>query len=693
MRRHARRAHAAVGGAPSTLRAGRRSYGLPDDGDKDGWRAMLLPYAGRLQLVDAPGHRCKAVRAAKRVLHGGARPHAPVDVWLHCGLYYRDAAGGDAEPVPGQPLPTANGARRGWRFFPLPRDAPDGTRSFDVRVEPGGGGQAGTRTGAGWVICLVSMVEQPANPRVEFVAATKEVADEWARQIALRAAPLSLVWQRVLAGGGEGEGSTAGSSARPRVGRVRALADAVASFFDSDVPTAVAGVTTAVLCGGIFDAVMSAGPCVAFVVGTLSMAVRVCTATAALGGVAEDLRREVGCLLETLRSHLLPAIVCCRAAGSANAAALLAEVGVVAGALDTVTGKLFHLSLSLGARLHQALSARGEAEALALVEEVTLCKAAVADLRQNIHLNLTFVSMKLAAENREQTVAAARDVQSRALTDAREWLAVPAVSGPIVAQWDDAHADQPWCRLLQVVLREPPPSAAGTSACIVCASGMAGVGKTTVSQLVAARVAAEGVRYPDGVYWLSLGQGVTEERAAKYMMAVTTCVTRREVPAPSIVVAAARLRHALEGKGALIVVDDCWDDELAKHFVSAVGGGAQQSALHHSVGSRCPSLFPRLPCAHWDGARAVRDGHAARVCTPRQVSAAARQPGRGARAGQATACGGGAAVGFGGARLVGVCQGVDVRGRAVGQGALSRAVSHRRLVVGLLHGQLPPAVC
>lgn len=117
MRRHARRAHAAVGGGPSTLRAGRRSYGLPDDGDKDGWRAMLLPYAGRLQLVDAPGHRCKAVRAAKRVLHGGARPHAPVDVWLHCGLYYRDAAGGDAEPVPGQPLPTANGARRGWRFF------------------------------------------------------------------------------------------------------------------------------------------------------------------------------------------------------------------------------------------------------------------------------------------------------------------------------------------------------------------------------------------------------------------------------------------------------------------------------------------------------------------------------------------------------------------------------------------------
>lgn len=302
------------------------------------------------------------------------------------------------------------------------------------------------------------------------------------------------------------------------------------------------------------------------------MALRVCTEAVAMGGIAEDLRIECGCLLDTLRSHLFPAVARLREVESANAAALLAEVGVVAGTLDAVTGKLFRLSLSRGARLRQAASVRGKDEVLALVKEMTACKAAVAELRLNVNVNLAMENMKLTTEIKEQAEGAERDNQSRALTDAKEWLAVPPVSGPVVAHWDDAHADRPWCRLLQVVLGDPAPSAAGTCVRVVSTYGMGGVGKTTVAQLVAARVAAEGDRYPDGVYWVSLGQGATRELATKYMAAVATCLTQQQVTlAPSIDTAAARLRDALADKSVVLFVDDCWDDELARHFVSAVG--------------------------------------------------------------------------------------------------------------------------
>lgn len=118
---------------------------------------MLLPFAGRLQLAATPSRAPKVLSGAKRLLRHGAKPHAAVDVWLHCGLFFREAADDDAEPLPGHPLPTEGGAQRGWHFFPLPRDKPDGTRSFDVRVEHGGSGLPGTHAQAEWVISVVSV--------------------------------------------------------------------------------------------------------------------------------------------------------------------------------------------------------------------------------------------------------------------------------------------------------------------------------------------------------------------------------------------------------------------------------------------------------------------------------------------------------------------------------------------------------
>ncbi|KAK1869655.1 hypothetical protein I4F81_012125 [Pyropia yezoensis] len=551
------------GSGPSHVAAAPRDYGLPDDDDMQGWRALQLPFAGRLRLVANPSRRDKMVGPFKRILPWSAARKPLVDVWLQCGLYWREAVDGEEAPVPGDPLPTTGGAQRGWSFCPLVRDTTDGTRSFDVHVKCVDSGTSAVG-GAGWRVTVRSPVSPPAFDSVVFEAATRNVADEWERQMVIRAVPLTVVWERVLGDGGGGGGSAASPSARPRVGGVWALADAVGGRLkESNIFIPAVGVVTALLNDDVFNAVTSGGACVAFVAGTLLTGVRVCASIAAMGGVAEDLRQEVRRLLETMRSTLLPGIGCLRELESANAEPLLKEMGALAGSLDALTGKLMHLSLSLGGRVRQAVPAHGRDADLKVGKQVSACKLAVRELRDSLGSNVGIATL-------HHLLTTARDEQAQALADARSLVALPRMSDPTIATWSEADAHQPWARLWQVVVREPTPSSTGTCAIVASTHGMGGIGKTTVSMLVAARVADDGKLYPEGVYWVRLGRKADSARAIECMLAVATCVLEEKVTAPSIERAADRLREALADKSVLVVVDDCWSDELARHCVSAV---------------------------------------------------------------------------------------------------------------------------
>lgn len=204
-----RRSQASPSGSamPTMLESGQRNYGLPDNDDQQGWRALLLPFAGRLQLVGSPAGRNNFVKSSRRVRRVREALLEPADVWLHCGLYFRLADRGDAEPLPGQVLPSADGARRGWHCCPLPCDKPDGIVSIDVLVEPYERGQSSTR--AGFVIKVRSLQEQPPVTLLAFVACTKLLADEWKRQMLLHATLLSSLWQRLQSIGGVDAGSAA----------------------------------------------------------------------------------------------------------------------------------------------------------------------------------------------------------------------------------------------------------------------------------------------------------------------------------------------------------------------------------------------------------------------------------------------------------------------------------------------------
>jgi len=408
-----------------------RNYHLPGDDETKAWRDLLLPFAGRLRLPHNSGRRKKAVCQC----FGGPvpEPQPAVDVWLQCGLHYCTVSAGDVTPVPGRPLPTAAGERRGWVFLPLRRDAPDGTRFFDVRVQPAGGGgtgaasaaRKGVRAESGWVVEVRSPQSPPAFNPATFVAESKGDAVEWKRQLVMRAAPLSVVWQRALGGPPVGGGSAAGPSARPWVGGARALSDAVGKFVGSGAPAALTGVVTAVICDEVFNAVTSAGSCVAFVVGALATVVRVCAAAASMRGFTEELRRKVQSLSSVLCSHLLPAVVCLDEAGSVNAATLLNEVAVVAADLDVLVGKLLHLSVSKTAVVREAAIAAGRIEALSLVDEVEACRVAVAALQTTTTLNVS-------AQHMKQTTDAARVAHDECIDDAQALLAVPTVTDRIV---------------------------------------------------------------------------------------------------------------------------------------------------------------------------------------------------------------------------------------------------------------------
>lgn len=542
---------------------------LPDD--EEGWRALSRPFAGRLRLLPPAGISRRFKDARKRIFGRGEEDFAEVDVWLQSGLHYSIVTRGQraaAAPIPGQPLPSrADDHLEGFRFVPLRRDGADGAPHFDVLVHPL---QKPRRAAVGDDQWVVEVYCPPSEIAVTFVARNEKEAREWERQLAMRATPLTVVWSALFGIGGTSGHGSGGPSTHPSGGRISALMAKLEDLLSKDVITGAAEVVTAVAHEAAYDLAVAAGPLAAFAVSMLCSAARVCAATCRAGHVAAKLQEEAGALSEVVRNFLLPAVVNLKDARQHCAPGLVGQVREVAADLDALTGRLLHVALSRLAGAKEALAARGGVDDGSLGRELSACKEAVDGLMNTA--TLAQVTAQLSTANKDT---------AQLLQDKAAEVAVPPVPDRIVARWDDNSADQPWCKLLAVVLRPPPASGGGTRACIASTHGMGGVGKTVVCQLVAERAALSD-RYEHGVFWVKLGQAAGDVEAMYGMLAVATVVAQEKVTAPDVDVAAKKLREKLLSKACLVVVDDCWDQRLVRLFVNAVNDAAC---------SRCTMLF------------------------------------------------------------------------------------------------------
>lgn len=549
-------------GAASSPGAG-RAYGLPAADAVDDWRELLLPFAGRLWLV--PPSSCgRAVKGALRRVAGPGRtqPLPTVDVWLHYGLHFRlVGAGADGTghlPVPGQALPS--GGARDFDFFPLRRDEPDGTRHFSVHIDSAPKHLRGAVTGDDpWV---VEVSVQPSTAEaVTFVAGSEADAQQWERQLLMRAAPLVDVWRQAPVAAARASPLAASSSAAAVPPRgVGALLRAVDDALSSTLPTGVVGVITAATRDDVFNLATSDGGLAGRAVGALCTAIRVCVAVHQMPLKAERLLADVERLAVELRQGLLPKVVYLAERQAEGAAAL----GEVSADVDALVGRLLHVALSWGARACEQVPLGGSSTVSSLETEVAAILTSVGALQAELCSDLSWET-KLEGD-REGDLWRSKE-QAR-VKSCRESVTPPLKRERVVVDWDDA--DAPWCRLSDMIMAHANVSAARAAARIACVVGMGGAGKTTTCEVVVAQAQEEGSRFEDGVFWIELGQDADETKVTKGMLAVATAVSNEVVTAESLAMAVDKLRNVLAGKACLIVVDECCNVMPAYQFERAL---------------------------------------------------------------------------------------------------------------------------
>lgn len=140
---------------------------------------------------------------AKKVVRRGDGVSGMVDVSLQSGLHYPEVAKGTARgaaPRPGEPLPAGGGDGSGGIFFvPLCRDGTDGGCHFSVRIQQVTPSHGVAASGGTWDVEVSSPLPANVFETVTFVAGTEGEARWWDRQLAMRAAPATVVWSKVLA--------------------------------------------------------------------------------------------------------------------------------------------------------------------------------------------------------------------------------------------------------------------------------------------------------------------------------------------------------------------------------------------------------------------------------------------------------------------------------------------------------------
>lgn len=126
--------------------------------------------------------------------------------------------------------------------------------------------------------------------------------------------------------------------------------------------------------------------------------------------------------------------------------------------------------------------------------------------------------------------------------------------------------------------------------------GSGGVGKTTVASAVASHPAIQS-RFPDGVFWATLGQ---EPDCLSHLVEWIQSAWDSHYRPTTISAATRYLRTLLRSAKALLVLDDVWDPEHAKMFLS---GGPQchlfittrRAAISDSLSARMYPLDAMTP--------------------------------------------------------------------------------------------------
>ncbi|WP_206107808.1 NB-ARC domain-containing protein [Paludisphaera rhizosphaerae] len=133
---------------------------------------------------------------------------------------------------------------------------------------------------------------------------------------------------------------------------------------------------------------------------------------------------------------------------------------------------------------------------------------------------------------------------------------LPAVSPEFVERSNAADA------IRKALEGETPAS---STAVISALHGLGGVGKTALAASVVTGLADSGA-FPDGIFWLTLGEESTEPQRLAWLGDLVHFFGDSAYQARETAPTSARLRSLLRGKRALIVVDDAWAAEHLEPF-------------------------------------------------------------------------------------------------------------------------------
>lgn len=198
----------------------------------------MRPCGGILQLVKDP---VGLVRTSRLEL---------VRVWLYCGLHYVRASVDTAictPPVPAD-LPPLDKPNTNFCFFPLKRDEPSSSSSFSVVIFCAPAGRSIRGMEGRWVLELSAPATSASALR--FCAGSKGQAEQWKRQLRMRAAPLTVVWSCHVGKPGAGRASgvcvvSADVAGPRRLPALAAMHRAALRVLSNDVMEGLTGMATA----------------------------------------------------------------------------------------------------------------------------------------------------------------------------------------------------------------------------------------------------------------------------------------------------------------------------------------------------------------------------------------------------------------------------------------------------------------
>lgn len=246
----------------------------------------MLPHMGSLQLFKPQSLRRRALRG---------KPLVPAFVWLHCGVHFCEELPTKTPPKSGE-MPPLDGAGSHFKFFPLPRDDPR-LPSVHARVFRAESVGELAPIADRWVLEL----RRGADPPLRFCADTEAGAHAWKKEVLMRLAPLTQVWERcwgavcdcngilsALWHDGAGGQKPAAAAGRGRLSTAASLASRIRSAVSNDVLAGMASMSTALTSEQTHRLAVGAGPLAGTVLSSLCCAVRVLAAAHGVFAAASE---------------------------------------------------------------------------------------------------------------------------------------------------------------------------------------------------------------------------------------------------------------------------------------------------------------------------------------------------------------------------------------------------------------------